>query len=159
LDKLPLFVKAGAIIPMYPAMNYDGEKRADSLTLDIYPYKRSSFNLYEDDGITRDYRKGAFAKTLIEVTADNNVQVTIHAAAGNYDGKYLQRVYLLDIHQPVAPKNIAVNGENLRVYASMAQFNKAKTGCYFDADDKNGVVHVKTAWLKTDKEQVVKLTN
>jgi len=159
LAKLPLFVKAGAIIPMYPAMNYDGEKKADSLTLDIYPYKKSSFNLYEDDGITRDYRKGAFTKTLIEVTADNNVQVTIRAAVGNYNGQYLQRVYLVDIHQPVAPKKVVVNDENIRVYASIAQFNKAKTGCYFDADDKKGVVHIKTTLLKTNKDQAIKITN
>jgi alpha-glucosidase len=159
LDKLPLFVKAGAIIPMYPAMNYDGQKRADSLTLGIYPYKRSSFNLYEDDGITRDYHKGAFTKTLIEVTADNNVQVNIHAAIGDYDGKYMQRVYLLDVHQPAAPKKVAVNGENLPVYTSSAQFNKAKTGYYFDAEDKKGTVHIKTTWLKTNKEQDIKIIN
>ncbi len=82
LDKLPLFVKAGAIIPMYPAMNYDAEKAADSLTLDIYPSATSSFELYEDDGITREHRKGAFAKTRIQVDAQKNINITINAANG-----------------------------------------------------------------------------
>ncbi|SDS22135.1 Alpha-glucosidase, glycosyl hydrolase family GH31 [Mucilaginibacter mallensis] len=159
LDKLPLFVKQGAIIPMYPAMNYDGEKRADSLTLEIYPYKKSSFNLYEDDGLTRDYREGAFAKTLIEVAAANDVQVSIHAAVGNYAGKYLQRVYVLDVHQAAAPKSVAVNGAPVKIYASADEFNRAKTGCYFDAGDKKGTVHIKTSWLKTDKDQLIKITN
>jgi len=45
------------------------------------------------------------------------------------------------------------------MYASVDQFNKAKTGCYFNADDKKGTVHIKTAWLKTDKEQVVTILN
>jgi alpha-glucosidase len=159
LDKLPVFVKAGAIIPMYPAMNYDAEKRADSLTLDIYPYKKSAFNLYEDDGITRDYRKGAFAKTLIEVQADHGVQVNIHAAIGDYKGKYTKRVYLIDIHQNAVPKAVAINGSGLKLYASIAEFNKARTGCYFDANDKTGTVHIKTAYLKTDKDQVVNINN
>ena len=157
LDKLPVFVKAGAIIPMYPAMNYDAEKRADSLTLEIYPYKNSSFNLYEDDGITRDYRKGAFAKTLIEVQADKGIQVNIHAAVGEYKGKYTKRVYLLEIHQHTAPKAVVVDGSNLKMYASLVDFNEAKTGCYFDLNDKAGTVHIKTTYLKTDKDQLVRV--
>ncbi|WP_461451433.1 glycoside hydrolase family 31 protein [Mucilaginibacter sp.] len=157
LDKLPVFVKAGAIIPMYPAMNYDAEKRADSLTLDIYPYKKSTFNLYEDDGITRDYRKGAFAKTLIEVQAGNGVQVNIHAAVGDYKGKYTKRIYLVDIHQNLAPKTVMVNGSGLKMYASLSDFKNAKTGCYFDANEETGVLHIKTAYLKTDKDQVVSI--
>jgi alpha-glucosidase len=144
---------------MYPAMDYDGEKKADSLTLVIYPCKTSSFNLYEDDGLTRDYRKGAFAKTLIEVTAANNIQVNIHAAVGNYNGKYLQRVYLLDIHQSTAPKMIFINGEQIKMYASADKLNMTKTGYYFDASDKKGTIHIKTSWLKTDRDQHIKITN
>jgi alpha-glucosidase (family GH31 glycosyl hydrolase) len=159
LDKLPVFVKAGAIIPMYPAMNYDGEKKADTLTLDIYPSKNTAFSLYEDDGLTRDYRKGAFAKTLIGVNADNNVLISINAAVGNYNGKYLQRVYLLSVHQSAAPKTVAVNHKNLPVYASAEAFNNAKTGYYFDAGDKNGTLHIKTDWLKTNVRQVVLVVN
>ena len=158
LDKLPVFVKAGAIIPMYPQMDYDRQKKADSLTLDIYPYKNSSFNLYEDDGITRDYRKGGFAKTLIAVQADKNTQVSIHAAVGNYIGKYLKRVYLLNIHQAAAPKSVAINDKPLIVYTSAYLFNKAITGCYFDPD-KKGILRIKTAYLETNMEQSIKILN
>ena len=120
---------------------------------------KSSFNLYEDDGITRDYRKGASGKTLIEVNAANGVQVNIHATVGSYHGKYQQRVYLLEVHQPTGPKNVAINGGSIKIYSSMQQFNNANTGCYFDAGEKNGTVHIKTDWLKTDKEQVIKIIN
>ena len=67
LDKLPLFVKAGAIIPMYPDMLYDGQKPADPVTLDVYPSGKTSFSLYQDDGTTQKYRTGAFARTTIDV--------------------------------------------------------------------------------------------
>lgn len=159
LDKLPVFVKAGAIIPMYPQMEYDRQRKADSLTLDIYPYKNSSFNLYEDDGISHDYRKGGFAKTLINVQADKNTQISIEAAKGNYTGKYLKRVYLLNIHQAARPKKVTVAGEELVVYTSGNQFNKANTGCYFDANEKSGTLHIKTSYLPTTDSQLIRILN
>ncbi len=159
LDKLPVFVKAGAIIPMYPQMDYDRQRKADSLTLEIYPYKTSSFNLYEDDGITRDYKKGGFAKTLISVQADKHTQVRIQAAKGSYSGKYLKRVYLLNIHQAAMPKKVMINKGGLVVYASGSQFNMAKTGCYFEGGEKNGILHIKTSYLKTTESQIVRVFN
>ena len=160
LEKLPLFVKAGAIIPMYPKMNYDGEKKADSLTLDIYPYLKSSFNLYEDDGITREHRTGAFAKTLIEVNAGRgDVSVKIHAAIGNYKGKYLQRVYLVEIHQQKAPKEITMDGRKLSLFNSKEEFSMAKSGCYFDGLDRKGVIHIKTGYQSTAKNLDVLIYN
>jgi len=159
LDKLPVFVKAGAIIPMYPQMEYDRQRKADSLTLDIYPYKSSSFDLYEDDGISHDYRKGGFAKTLITVRADKNTEITIQAAVGSYTGKYLKRVYLLNIRQAARPKKVMVAGEGLIVYTSVSQFNKAKTGCYFDAGEKSGTLHIKTSYLVTTDPQLIRILN
>ena len=67
LEKLPLFVKAGAIIPMGPETLYDGQKPTDPITFDVYPSGKSSFTMYEDDGSTQKYRTGAFAKTVIEM--------------------------------------------------------------------------------------------
>lgn len=151
LDKLPVFVKAGAIIPMYPSMNYDGERRADTLTLDIYPAGKSSFNMYEDDGITREHRKGAFAKTLFEVNAGKNIDVTIHPAVGNYNGKYEKRVYLLDVHSK-NPVSVLINHKLIKRFSSKEDFEKASVpGYYFDANEKNGMVHVKTNYLATDQ--------
>ncbi len=155
LEKLPLFAKAGAVIPMYPQMNYDGERRADTLTLDIYPSKKTSFNLYEDDGITREHRKGAFAKTLIEVNAGKNIDITINPAKGNYKGKYEKRVYVLEVHTH-APSIILVNNKPVKKFTSRVAFEKAKEpGFYFDANEKNGILQVKTNYLSTSKVQKI----
>jgi len=159
LDKLPLFVKEGAIIPMYPLMNYDGEKKTDSLTLDIYPFQKSSFNLYEDDGLTRQYKTGAFAKTLIEVDAAQNVAVKINAAKGDFNGRNKTRVYLLDIHQTTSPLAVSINNKKLKAFSKKQQFDKAKTGYYFDTNDRTGVVHIKTDYLSTSENQEVHLAN
>lgn len=69
LETLPLFVKAGAVIPMGPVMSHTDEKPLDPLTLAVYPVADGAFMLYEDDGATLDYQVEAFTKTPIEVTS------------------------------------------------------------------------------------------
>lgn len=66
-NRIPLFVKAGAIIPMAPPMSHSGEKRWDPVILDIYPNGLSAFNLYADDGNTSAYATdGAYTETHVE---------------------------------------------------------------------------------------------
>jgi alpha-glucosidase (family GH31 glycosyl hydrolase) len=149
LDKLPLFVKAGAIIPMYPEMNYDGERRADTLTLDIFPSGKSSFDLYEDDGTTREHRKGAFAKTLITVAAGNETTVTVNAAKGNYNGKYLTRNYVLQIHNTTKVSSVMENTKPLKKCASTDEFNTAASGFYLNGN----VLKIKSNKLSTSAAQ------
>lgn len=50
--------KAGAIIPMQPAMQWVDQHPVDVITLDVYPSGISSYEMYEDDGISMDYQKG-----------------------------------------------------------------------------------------------------
>ncbi len=155
LDKLPVFIKAGAIIPMYPQMNYDGEKKTDSLTLAIYPQGNTSFNLYEDDGKTRDYKTGAYANTLIQVVKTKAIAITISAVKGHFNGQLTNRVYLLEVHNNVAPSQVWVNQVKLRSYSSWRQYNAAKTGYYFNADERHGTIHIKTAYLPVSTTQKV----
>ncbi|PAL05637.1 hypothetical protein B8W90_11955, partial [Staphylococcus hominis] len=48
LATIPVFVRAGAIVPMYPEMLYDGQKPLDEVTFDLYPQGSSQYTLYED---------------------------------------------------------------------------------------------------------------
>ncbi len=93
LDKLPVFVKAGAVIPMYPEMLHDRDKPKDPVTFDIYPCGKTSFSLYEDDGLTRKDKTGAFSRTLVEVDAPKSpdvpgsvIGIKVHPAKGKYAG-------------------------------------------------------------------------
>ncbi len=67
---MPLYVCAGAIIPMQSVMQYVDEKPLDSLTLRIYP-GTGEFTLYEDDGHSFAYKNGEFATTTIRVYEEN----------------------------------------------------------------------------------------
>jgi alpha-glucosidase len=71
LEIVPLFVRAGAIIPTTLPMKYVGEQRWDPLTLAIYPDEKgsASASLYEDDGLSPAYTDGMFRRTEIQVTS------------------------------------------------------------------------------------------
>jgi hypothetical protein len=161
LDKLPMFIKAGAIIPMGPEMLYDGQKPMDPITLDLYPSGKSAFSLYEDDGSTQKYRSGAFSRTLIEmdspVTPDasgGQVSVTVGAAKGTYAGMPAERAYTIDMHVTAKPAKVTVAGKTLAEFAPAGtgraamdkvrtDFAAAKDGWYYDAADRKGVLHIR----------------
>lgn len=149
LATLPLFVRAGAILPMYPEMLYDGEKPVDVVTFDLYPQGESSYVLYEDDGSTRKYQQGAFSEQIVAVQAPGEgsgpVQVTIGAVAGSYDGQLAQRGYALRVLSRVAPKAVRLDGRALPHLADRKAFEAAAEGWYFDAGERRGSLHVRTA--------------
>ena len=65
LDRLPLLVRGGAILPLGPVVQHTGERPLDEVTLQIYPEGTSRFELYEDDGRSNAYRRGQYALTPI----------------------------------------------------------------------------------------------
>ena len=112
LDICPVFVRQGAIIPMWPQMNYVGEKSADKLTLKLWPAAHSEFNLYEDDLLTRDYEKGASTNTKIEMSKDGDkTTLIIHAMTGSYKGCYENRSFHLDLYMEKEPQSVTCDGE------------------------------------------------
>ncbi|GIV96760.1 MAG: alpha-glucosidase [Herpetosiphonaceae bacterium] len=84
LEKIPLFVRAGAIIPSWPDMNYTGERPVDRLTLDLYP-GNGSFTLYEDDGHTFNYLQGEYATVHYQLRRESE-QLTVEI--GGRQGRY-----------------------------------------------------------------------
>lgn len=136
IDKVPLFVKAGSIIPMGPAMNYVDEKIADPLTLDCYPQAegKSNYNFYEDDGKSTDYQKGAFAKTVMTMeNTGGNVNVEIGKAVGDYNGKIEKRSVIVKMHGKVSNKpKVTKNGEPLAEVPNGEALDKAASGCFTD---------------------------
>lgn len=149
LDKCPVFVKAGAIIPMYPEMLYDNEFPKDPVTFDIYPGGSSDFELYEDDGISKDHRDGAFAKTLISCEGpqfgeQGIVTIDVGESEGDYEGKPAERSYRFEVHMHVHPDGVQLNSQALSEYFSMEALDEAAEGWFYDPFDKLGIVHVKT---------------
>lgn len=161
LEKLPVLVKAGAIIPLYPAMLFNDQKPKDPLTLDLYPYGTSSFELYEDDGLTRAYQQGAFAKQRIEMSAPEGkagpIEVRISRSAGTFDGKLTNRVYELLVHTEAKPRGIKVNGQPLLELTNSGAYANALAAWCYDATNRRGLVLAKLARRPTDEDVVVRL--
>lgn len=142
LDTIPLFVKAGGIIPMQPEMKYFGEKKADLITLDIFPEGKSSFNLYEDDGKTLDYQQGKFSITRINASFINKkLDLNIAKPAGNFNPQ--QHHYLTKIHWNGAkPSVLTENGKVLKTVIHVADLENSN-GWFYDANAN--ILWVKTA--------------
>lgn len=145
LDKLPVFVRAGAILPMYPEMLYDGQKPKDVLTLDVYPAGESQFTLYEDDGSTRQYQAGAFSQQTIRmIERGGKVDVEIGAVNGTYAGQEARRAYGLRMLLRQRPAQVTSGATLLPEMPDRTAFDAGGAGWYFDAADRQGTLHVKS---------------
>jgi len=85
LNKMPLYVKEGSIIPAGPEIQYTDEKPADPLTIYVYTGANASFELYEDQGLNNDYQKGKYS--IIPFTYDERTNtLKIGDRKGSFDG-------------------------------------------------------------------------
>jgi alpha-D-xyloside xylohydrolase len=92
LDHLPLFVRAGSILPLGPEMEWSTEKPADPIELRVYPGANGDFTLYEDENDTYHYEKGAHAEIPI-LWDDAQHALTIGERHGEFPGMLLNRTF------------------------------------------------------------------
>lgn len=87
LWKLPVFVKAGAIIPMNNASNNVSEIDKTIRSYELYPYGTSEFVEYDDDGVSEAYKLGEGSSTLVtSLVTGSTAVITVNPAVGTYDG-------------------------------------------------------------------------
>jgi alpha-glucosidase len=113
LDKVPMFVKAGAVVPHYPVMQYVGEFKLKELTLHAY-YNTKSFRstLYEDAGDDYGYENGQCVVKTFKTGGNDNSFTMMQVIDGPYDPEYSK--YDLIVHGlPFKPSVIDVDGENI----------------------------------------------
>jgi alpha-D-xyloside xylohydrolase len=91
-ERMPVFVKAGSIIPFGPDLQYTSEKPADVITLYVYTGADGSFNLYEDEGTNYNYEKGAFSEIPISFN-ESTQTLTIADRKGSFNGMLQKRKF------------------------------------------------------------------
>jgi alpha-D-xyloside xylohydrolase len=91
-DSMPLFVRAGSIIPFGPELQYTGEKPADPITLYVYAGADGTFTLYEDDGLTYGYERGASARIPMRWNDATKV-LMIGRPEGSFPGMLTERTF------------------------------------------------------------------
>ena len=123
-NRIPVFVKAGSIIPFGPEIQYTNEKPADPITLYVYTGANATFTLYEDEGSNYNYEKGDFSQIAITYNEGSHT-LTIGDRNGKFNGMIGDRTFRIVTITPNAAKalnfdqkpnkTISYNGKNVSI--------------------------------------------
>ncbi|NOY77103.1 MAG: DUF5110 domain-containing protein, partial [Calditrichaeota bacterium] len=115
LDDIPVYVKAGAIVPEQPALQPAQTNRVNPLTLVVFPGDSGRTVYYEDEGNTNGYRNGLFAKTPIHFRYPDarTLRLVIEPVQGHFPGMESQRAYVMRFPNTFPPERVTVNGHPL----------------------------------------------
>ena len=117
LDRIPLFVKSGSIVPSMPVQQYTGENPDADIYLDVWPEegKTASFTLYEDDGESLDYKKGIYTERTFSCRMDGGL--VLEAGERVDHGGYSlhpRRNIVFRIRCARRPGRVTLNGRKVR---------------------------------------------
>jgi len=126
INEFPLFVKAGAPLPLQPYTHRMATTPLKTLVIRTFPGeegKKGSFTLYEDDGMTNGYTKGAFATTELGYVLKNNIAtVSIAAAKGKFPGQVSKRAYIVELPATLKASRATIDGKPANVKYDAAKF-------------------------------------
>lgn len=133
LERMPIHVLAGAILPMGPVMQHTDQVPLTALTVEVWPAEQeTSFALYEDDGISFAYRQGVYALTTLRQRREGDGWTfTIAARQGNYQPP--ARTLTIKVHAWDAPVDrVTLNGAPLQPAATLAALLNASSGYHHE---------------------------
>ena len=112
LETIPLYVRAGSILPLGPVKQFSSQKVAGPLSVSIYPGADASFLLYEDDGTSFNYRKGDWMG--IQMTwSDAERKLTLQLASGSRMLPPERRNLTVDLAG--AQRNVTFEGKSIEL--------------------------------------------
>ncbi|MFQ3174943.1 MAG: alpha-glucosidase, partial [Flavobacterium sp.] len=136
-DEIPVFVKAGSVIPKYPVQQYVGELEFDELTLDLY-YKEGKEKsvVYEDAQDGYDYKKGRYSFLSFQVTGkEKELHIQLHKE-GKYDTPYSKyKINLIGL--PFTVKSIIIDNEKVAF-----DIEALERDSYLIVDKEFNVLHI-----------------
>jgi alpha-D-xyloside xylohydrolase len=109
-ERMPLFVKAGSILPFGPELQYTAEKPADTITWNVYTGADASFELYEDEGTNYNYEKGAFSLITIKYNEATRI-ITVGDRKGSFKGMLPKRTFRFNIITPNGAKALVIDAK------------------------------------------------
>jgi alpha-glucosidase len=112
LGTIPIFVRGGAFLFRQPVVQHTGQMSGLPLLVGVYPAARSEASLYEDDGLSLQYRQGAFARRrFVQTRADGRVVIEVGAPEGAY--RPAPRALFLSVVSDQEPKRVLLGTEPL----------------------------------------------
>lgn len=118
LDRIPLFVRSGSMIPTTEVQQYTGEKPDADITLTVYPeyHGTASCTIYDDDGESLDYQKDIYSERTISCRKDGDIyEITIgpRTNRGGYEFK-AKRNLIIKVPCDMRPSQVTLNGAKVR---------------------------------------------
>jgi alpha-D-xyloside xylohydrolase len=116
LNQIPLFIRAGSLVPLGPKEQYVGQDRTGNLELRVYPGADGDFTLYEDEGTNYNYEKGK--RATIAMHWDNQSRtLTLGERSGSFDGMLKLRRIIVHLAGglPADNKVVAYDGKSMQV--------------------------------------------
>ncbi|BAX82402.1 glycoside hydrolase family 31 protein [Labilibaculum antarcticum] len=152
IETIPIFVKKGSIIPTMPVMQYIGEDPNYPLLLDVYPAaknRKALLNVYEDDGISNDYKQDVYAERILECKTTEDAFEISHEIKNHNEFHWVKRNVLIRLHCQQKPKKLLLDTHKVK------RFRLNKTGQIdFDKQDK-----AVWAWDEQKKQCLVMIPN
>ena len=146
LERLPLLVRAGAVIPTTEVMQYVGASTPSTLTLDLYPVKGhgpTAFSLYRDDGETLAYKQGTYQELGLKLTTSaTGATLTVAPPKGSHAAS--EKQLQLRFHGVAkVPGKVTSAGATLTKRASLAELISKNAGWFHETQGISGTVHVR----------------
>ena len=101
-ERMPIYVKAGSILPFGPALEYVAQKPADTIQLNVYAGANGQFELYEDEELNYNYEQGGFATISLKYNNASRT-LTIDNRKGSFEGLRTQKVFKINLIEPGKP--------------------------------------------------------
>lgn len=130
-NRIPVFVKSGAIIPMTEQIYNTSQLDSSVLSAVIYPNGKSNFTLYADDGNTNAYEKGEYTLTEICCKEKENTEKTVITLTMS-NALFAARRLNLKIYVNAIPKSISANGSGAERIWHLGKLKSAKCGWFYD---------------------------
>ncbi len=128
LDEIPVFAKAGAIVPLGPKVAWGGIENPDHLTVHIFPGADNTFKLYEDDGETTAYQEGHYALTTFsQAWAADRLEFGIAPVEGDPQVVAQVRTYTLVFHSITQPDQVQVQIGNTSITPTLRYDGEVET--------------------------------
>jgi alpha-glucosidase len=164
LDQLPVFVRAGALVPQgITARNASLVPEDSPITLSVYPQGESEFSLYEDDEVTRAHADGEYSTQAFSVDAPKagqkgTVKIELGEREGDYDGKAESRPYRVEAHTGSEPKLVKLGERTLPRVDDVGELEDSAGWTYL-AQEAGGVVVIATGEIASDTSARLTLTD
>ncbi len=147
LETIPLFVKQGAVIPTMPVMQYIHEDPGYPLTYEVFPdrvNRTASFEVYEDDGESNDYKRDDYLKRLFQCkTTLNGFEIMLDKKAENGYNE-MERSSVIHLHTSKEPRRVMVAGSEI-LKKGERPINKNRLTWFYDEEQQICVIQIPKA--------------